>query len=128
MDTSEERTVHKPKRVVPTYRGMGMSLTSNNHLSVEQEKKVLDDISARLIGDPKATAGKAGTMTNRVTRDAMNADALEQLREDPDAYFERTHKEMPEMFRREPEPTQARHHSHSATQQACSAHSPRRYR
>ncbi len=44
-------------------------------------------------------------MTNEVTRDAIDADALKQLREDPDAYFERTHKKMPEMFRREPEPT-----------------------
>ncbi len=59
MDTSKKRTVHKPKkRVVPTYRGMGMSLTSSNHLSVEQEKKVLDDISARLIGDLKRLRGK----------------------------------------------------------------------
>lgn len=38
-------------------------------------------------------------------RDAIDAAALKQLREYPDAYFKRTHKRMPEMFRREPEPT-----------------------
>ena len=58
-DTPKKRNVNKPKkRVVPTYRGMGMSLTSSNHLSVEQEKKVLDDISIRLIEDLKRLRGK----------------------------------------------------------------------
>lgn len=38
-----------------------------------------------------------------ISRDAIDAAALEQLREDPDAYLKSTHKPMPKMFHREPD-------------------------
>ncbi len=43
-------------------------------------------------------------MTNEVTRDAIDADALEQLREDPDTYIKSTHKPISKMFSRVSEP------------------------
>jgi hypothetical protein len=58
-NTPKKRNVRKPKkRVVPTYRGMGMSLTSSNHLSVEQEKEVLDSMVQGLLEDRDRLRGK----------------------------------------------------------------------
>lgn len=58
-DTPKKRNAHNPKkRVVPTYRGMGMSLTSRNSLTIEQEKEVLDNMVRGLLEDRELLRGK----------------------------------------------------------------------